>query len=157
MSLARQLSSKTLKTGTQLSVVAITRQPLPLELEDGFAQSKPSFARLIQRDMSAKNREAQIEQVGCDYYTKVWRHESMEDITDTPNGPMPNGDRTMIGYELRKDPKAKILMRAMASPMTVYVHQGRRVFNPYVVFADQIVKKLSGLTSTGPSATKDSN
>src|SRR5947209_15487773 len=45
--------------------------------------------------------------------------------------PPPMGDRTMVGYELRKAGAKKMLARAAAPPLTVFVRQGRRVFNPY--------------------------
>jgi len=59
--------------------------------------------------------------------------------------PPPMGDRTMVGYELRKAGAKKMLARAAAPPLTVFVRQGRRVFNPYSLFADQIAKKLNSI------------
>jgi len=53
------------------------------------------------------------------------------------------GDRTMVGYELRKAGAKKMLARAAAPPLTVFVRQERRVFNPYSLFADQIQHQLT--------------
>src|SRR2546429_6062709 len=41
--------------------------------------------------------------------------------------PPPMDDRTMVGYELRKAGAKKMLARAAAPPLTVFVRQGRRV------------------------------
>lgn len=151
--LARELSSRRLEGGISLTVVAITEKLLSADDEQvlGFTSATP-FARVLFTEKTAKAQSAQLEQLGCDYGIKVWYHESADNFdTNSPAGlpgPFPgptiplSGDRTTVTYELRKAGSRKIVARASAPPLTVYVRQGRRVFNPYQLLANQIVKKL---------------
>jgi len=102
------------------------------------------FARVLFTEQNAKARSAQLEQLGCDYSIKIWYHERV-DIFGADSSPtlgIPVGDRTRAGYELRKTGKNRVLARSSAPHVTVYVRQGRRVFNPFPLFANEIVKKL---------------
>ena len=151
--LARELSSRKLKNGAAFAVVAITGKVLSAEEEQKLTHPGLPFVRILLTERSAKERSSQIERLGCDYNIKVSYHQSADDFdANSPAGiPSPaagapdippSGDRTMIGYELRKSGSKKILARASAPPRTVYVRQGRREFNPYPLFANQIVNKL---------------
>ena len=126
--LARELSSRKLKSGVSLAVVAITERALPAEEQRNLAYSGTSFARLLLTERSAKAWNAEIERLGCDYNIKIWYHKSVDDFdTNSPAGlpsPMPGasgtqpiGDRAMVGYELRKAGSKKVLARASAPPI----------------------------------------
>lgn len=143
--LAQELSSRKLESGASLAVVAITGKALSAEDEKalGLISGSP-FTRALFTEKSGKARSAQLEQLGCGYSIEVWYHERV-DIFDPDSGPTPGtpvGNRTRVGYELRKTGNNRVLVRASLPPLTVYVKQGRRVFNPYPLFANQIVKKL---------------
>lgn len=151
--LARELSLRALKGGTTLAVVAITGKALTPEEEKRRTDAGASYVRVLLTERRAKVRSAQIERLGCDYDIKVWYHESADNFdanspagipSPAPGAPdvPPSGDRTTVGYELRKAGSNKVIARASAPPRTVYVRQGRREFNPYPLFANQIVKKL---------------
>jgi hypothetical protein len=152
--LARELSSRKLESGASLTVVAITGKALSAEDEQvlGLTPGTP-FARVVFTEKTAKARTAQLEQLGCGYSIKVWYHERV-DIFNPDSSPAPGtpvGDRTRVGYELRKTGNNRVLVRASLPPLTVYVKQGRRVFNPYPLFANEIVKTLDRVSvrSTG--------
>lgn len=149
--LARQLSSRRLANGDSLSVVVITTKGLPAEEERVLTKQGIPFARVVLKDHTARGLKAENEKLGCDYEIKVWFHENVDDFdTNSPPGiPSPTtdvplvGDRTVIGYELRSTQTHKVLARGAAPPLTIYVRQGRRVFNPYPLFANQIMKELN--------------
>lgn len=153
--LAGELSSRKLKSGASVIVVATTGKGRSVGGERNLAQTQSRVALL---DKTEKAR-AEIEQLRCDYNIKVFYHERLAEIFDANSpadipgsvsatlGPQPNEDRTTVSYELRKAGSKKILARASAPPLTVYVRQGRRVFNPYSLFADQILKKLDSASS----------
>lgn len=146
--LAQELSSRKLKSGASLAVVVMTGKGISVVPEHNLAHTQ-SLVPLLDK---TENARAEIERLGCDYSIKVWYHESADNFdTNSPAGlpsPFPgptiplSGDRTTVTYELRKAGSKKIVARASAPPLTVYVRQGRRVFNPYQLFANQIVKKL---------------
>ena len=143
--LARELSSRKLESGASFAVVAITGEPLSAKDEQalGFTSGTP-FGRAFFMEKTPKARSAQLEQLECGYSVNVWLHEQVDifnpDSSPTPATPV--GDRTRVGYELRKTGNNRVLVRASLPPLTVYVKQGRRVFNPYALFANQIVKTL---------------
>jgi hypothetical protein len=151
--LARELSSRKLESGVSLAVLAIKGKALSAEEEHKLTDPGTPFARLLLKEQTAKARSAEMERLGCDYNIKVWYHESVDNFANPPAEipstaagtprPEPIGDRDMVGYELRKAGSNKVLARANLPPRTVYVRQGRRVFNPYPQFANQIVKKLN--------------
>ena len=87
----------------------------------------------------AKEREQEIERLGCDYNIKVWYSASSQMPDDTH--PKPDA----VVYEMRKAGSKKVLSRAALPPRTVYASREpeRRQFVPYPIFADEIVKKLS--------------
>jgi hypothetical protein len=156
--LARELSSRKLKSGAFLAVVVISTHELSTEEEHKLADPSAPFARVLLAEKTPKARDAEIERLGCDYIVRVWLHESADNFdANSPAGipnpmpgasaPPPMGDRTVIGYELRKPASKKVLARATAPPMTVYVRQGRRVFNPYLLFANQILKRLDNASN----------
>jgi hypothetical protein len=143
-----------LGSGTPLAVVAITGKVLSAPEEQKLADSGSPFVRVLITEKNARVRSAEIERIGCDYDIRVSYHESADNFdanspagipSSTPGSPRiePSGDRETVGYELRKSGSKKVLARAIAPPLTVYIRQGRRVFNPYILFADQIVKKLN--------------
>lgn len=155
--LARELSSRKLRSGAPFTMVAITEKALSAEDEHKLADPATPYVRILLTEKAAKARSAKLESLGCDYDIKVRYHESADNFdTNSPAGlPSPSpglpaiplsGDRTTVGYELRKAGSKKVLARATAPPQTVFVRQGGRVFNPYSLFADQIVKKLDGIT-----------
>lgn len=133
--LARQLVSRKLDNGSFLRVATITGKTLPPDEERLATQGDP-FTRVILADNNRKAERTETERLGCDYDVEVWYHESVDiggDVPSTvpdsmPAGPSPIGDRTVVGYELRDAKTDKMLARASAPPRTVYVRQGRRVF-----------------------------
>lgn len=143
--LAQELSSRKLESGASLAVVVMTGKALSAEDEKvlGLTSGLP-FTRVLFTEKTAKARNAQLEQLGCGYSIKVWYHERVDifnpDSSPTPGNPA--GDRTRVGYELRKTGNNRVLVRASLAPLTVYVKRGRRVINPYPLFANQIVKTL---------------
>lgn len=144
--LARELSSRKLESDASLAVVVMTGKALSAEDEKVLGlTSAPPFTRVLFTEKTAKARKAQLEQLECGYRIEVWYHERVDifnpDSSPTPGNPA--GDQTRVGYELRKTGNNRVLVRASLPPLTVYVKQGRRVFNPYSLFADQIVKKLN--------------
>jgi len=157
LKLSLALSSRRLKSGASLAIVAITGKELrpedaarELRPEERRSLTDPStlpFARLLLTEKSEKARNARIEQLGCDYNIKVFFHQSAEIFdSDGPGpGPAPNEDRTYVEYELRKAGSKKLLERSSAPPRTIFVRQGRRLFDPYALFADQIIKKLDSI------------
>jgi hypothetical protein len=155
--LARELSSRKLGSGTPFAVVAITGKVLAAPEEQKLADQGAPVVRVLLTEKSAKVRSAEIERLGCDYDIQVSYHESADNFdanspagipSPAPGSPRiePSGDRETVGYELRKTGSKKVIARAVAPPLTVYVRQGRRVFNPYILFADQIVKKLNSVS-----------
>jgi hypothetical protein len=152
--LARQLSSRKLESGAPLVVVAITGKELSAKEEQDLAAPGTPFVRVLATEKNAKDWDAEVERLRCDYNIRVSYHESADSFDSSslaclpnpaPRSPSipPSGDRTKVGYELRKAGSRKVIARAVAPPLTVYVRQGRREFNPYILFADQIVKKLN--------------
>jgi hypothetical protein len=154
--LARELSARKLDGGPPLTIVAITEKALSAEEEHKLTDSATPFVRILLTEKTAETRSARLESLGCDYNIKVWYHESADNFdANSPAGlPSPSpglpsvplsGDRTTVSYELRKAGNKRVLARASAPPLTVFVRQGRRVFNPYSLFADQIIKKFNSL------------
>jgi hypothetical protein len=155
--LARELSSRKQEIGSSVAVVAITGKTLSAREELEWAPQNSSFERVILKGQTSKDRSAEIEQVGCEYNVQVWRHEGapavdlMNGAAGSPNPApraagvaLPNDPET-VSYELRRAGSKKVLSRAVAPPMTVFVKQGRRVFDPYSLFTGQIVKKLHNI------------
>jgi hypothetical protein len=140
LQLARELSTRKLQSGASLSMVATTEKALSAEEEHKLTNPETPFVRVLLTEKTAKARSAEVERLGCDYNIKVWFHESLPSLME---GAAPPGDRTTVSYELRKAGSKKVLARAAAPPLTVFVRQERRVFNPYSLFADQILKKLN--------------
>jgi hypothetical protein len=98
--------------------------------------------------------DADVERANCRYTVTMWHHELISDNppTDIPSSvpgdptlsvSMP--DRSVVGYKLRMTGKKKVILAQSAPPLTVYVKQDKRVFNPYVMFANKIVNKLNEL------------
>lgn len=154
--LARQLAGRKLSGRDTLEVIAITGKTLPADEEHDMTKQSVLFARVILANQTKKAIRAENERLGCDYDVKVWYHESADDFdanapagmpSPMANAPDPMGDRTVVAYELRDTRTNKVLAHAAAPPRTVYVRQGRRVFDPYPLFANQIVKKLDMLNS----------
>jgi hypothetical protein len=144
--LSRALSSQYLESGVSLSVVAITAKVLSADEERRLADSAIPFIRVLLTEKSAKERATHIEQLGCEYEIKMFFHESIEMANSGQFGQAPGEDRTTVGYELRKAASKKLLQRSSLPPRTVYTRQGHRVFDPYALFAGQIVKKLDALS-----------
>ena len=157
--LAGELSSRKMQSGAALAVVAITEKALSAEEERKLANPAAPFVHVLVAEKSAQARDFEVERLGCGYDVKVWYHESA-DAFDTnspanlPSAPAPPrgsrgdfimGDRAAVGYEMRKAGSKKVLVKASAPPLTVFVKQEHRVFNPFSSFADQIVKKLDGV------------
>jgi len=132
--LARQLASRKLDSGASLALVVITGKVLGIKEEQRLADPATPFARVVQKEQTAKARSAEVERLGCDYAIMVWYHEGAGRF-----------DQTSVGYKLRKAGSKKVLAGASAPPFTVFVRQGRWVFDPYLLFANQIVKKLNSL------------
>jgi hypothetical protein len=159
LQLAQALSRKKLKSGASLAVVGITTKALSPEGERRFTASDPPFVHVLSTQRTAKARSTELESLGCDYNIKVWYHRAAEVFDSTPvpdlspsplpvtPGPQPNEDRATVDYELRKASNNKLLVRSSAPPRTIYVKQGRRLFDPYSLFADQIIKKLDRLAN----------
>lgn len=154
--LARELSSRKLRSGASLAVVSITGKALSAEAEQvlGLSSGAP-FAGVLLKKQTAKAHSAQLEQLGCNYSIQVSYHESADAFdANSPEGipsPMPGasppiGDRTTVDYLMRKAESKRVLARGSAPPLTVFVKKGRRVFNPYSQFADQVVKKLNDIS-----------
>jgi hypothetical protein len=151
--LARELSSRKLGSGVPLTVVAITGKALSSREEEKLADPSTPFVRVLLTQKGAKVRGAEIEGFGCEYMIEVTHHEGADNFDAVQTGipksspetasPGPGGDPETVGYELRKAGSKKVIARAIAPPLTVFVRQGRRVFNPYVLFADQIMKKIN--------------
>jgi hypothetical protein len=146
--LARELSSRKLESGTPLAVVAMTRKVLSSQEEQELADRTSLFVRVLLKEQTAKARSDEIERLACDYNIQVWHHESAAslDVNGTADNPSTiQGVPETVSYELRKAGSKRVLARGLAPPRTVFVRQGRRVFNPYPLFADQIVKKLNSV------------
>jgi hypothetical protein len=154
--LARELSSRKLESGTPLAVVAMTRKVLSSQEEQELADRTSLFVRVLLKEQTAKARSDEIERLACDYNIQVWHHESAAslDVNGTADNPSTapgvaggpsTSDPETVSYELRKAGSKKVLAQGLAPPRTVFVRQGHRVFNPYPLFADQIVKKLNSV------------
>jgi hypothetical protein len=152
--LARQLSSRKLESGAPLAVAAITGKALSSKEEQDLAESSAPFVRVLVTEKNAKVRDAEVERLGCDYDVQVSHDESINKFDKNSPAGMQNsspehsipeqpdmGDR--IEYKLRKAGSKKVLSRDTERPRTVFVRQRRLVFDPYILFADQIVKKLN--------------
>jgi hypothetical protein len=122
--------------------------------EQDLAESSAPFVRVLVTEKNAKVRDAEVERLGCDYDVQVSHDESINKFDKNSPAGMQNsspehsipeqpdmGDR--IEYKLRKAGSKKVLSRDTERPRTVFVRQRRLVFDPYILFADQIVKKLN--------------
>jgi hypothetical protein len=152
--LARELSSRKLESGSPITVVAITGKVLSAREERELADQSSPFQRVLLNEKTLKSRTDEIERLGCDYNIQVWRLPGAvaPDVNGTADNPStaprvaggpPTSDSETVSYELRKAGSKKVLARGLAPPMTVFVRQGRRVFSPNSLFADQVVKKLN--------------
>jgi hypothetical protein len=151
--LAQQLTSRKLSDGASLAVVAITGKLLDAEWEHYLAAPEMPFTRVLFTNQTAKGRSAESGRLGCDYNIRVWYDEGDYSSNQPANAlsppsevnnpvPLPSAP-PMIGYELRRAGREKVLARGSAPPRTVYRKTGRWEFNPYPLFANQIVKKLN--------------
>lgn len=161
--LARQLAGRKLSGRDTFEVIAITGKSLPPHEEHDTTRQGVSFARVILANQTKKAIRAANARLGCDYDVKVWYHENVDDLDQNApvgmpspmaNAPDPMGDRTVVAYELRDTRTNKVLAHAAAPPRTVYVRQGRRVFDPYPLFANQIVKKLDMFISRSDTPSR---
>jgi hypothetical protein len=146
--LARELSSRKQESGSPIAVVAITGKVLSAREERELADPSSPFERVLLKGQTSKARSDDIERLGCEYNIQVWHLESAAaiDVNGTADNPSTiQGVPETVSYELRKAGSKKVLARGVAPPRTVFVKQGRRVFNPYPLFADQIVKKLNSI------------
>jgi hypothetical protein len=152
--LARQLSSRKLESGAPLAVAAITGKELSFKEEQNLAAPSIPFVRVLVTEKNARVWDAELERLGCDYIVQVSNEESINKFdknfpagmqNSSPEHSIPEqpdiGDR--IEYKLRKAGSKKVLARDTERPRTVFVRQRGLVFDPYILFADQIVKKLN--------------
>ena len=153
--LARQLSARKLKSGASLAVVAITGKALSAKEEHDLADPATPFVRVLLLEWTDKSRDAALERLGCEYNIKIWYHESADSFdanapagvpSPGPGSPKvpPTGDQTSVGYELRKAGNKKVIAGGTAPPGGVYARTGAPKSDPYLLFANQIVKKLNG-------------
>jgi hypothetical protein len=157
LQLARELSSRKLARGAPLAAVAVTGKALSPTEEQKLADPRTPFVRILLADQTDQARDAEIERLGCDYNAQVSHSESINKFDKNSPARMQNsspehsipeqpdmGDR--IEYKLRKVGSKKVLARDTERPRTVFVRQRRLVFDPYILLADQIVKKLNSVS-----------
>lgn len=115
------------------------------ELPDG-----DTVAAVVITEKAARTLSAHINQEGCGYLVRVWRHgnlnASYSDSPDAANG-MPAGgavafDRDTVDFELREVGSRKVVARGAEPVPTIYAKQGHRLFVPYPLLATQIAAKL---------------
>lgn len=148
LQLARELSSRKLEAGSPIGVVAITGKALSAQEERELADRSSRFERVVVKEKSLKARSDEIERLGCDYTVQVWHLDgaAAPDVNGTADNPSTApGVPETVSYELRKAGSKKVLARGVAPPRMVFVRQGRRMFDPYPLFADQILKKLNSI------------
>jgi hypothetical protein len=103
-----------------------------------------------------KDVNPEVERRGCGWVVQVWRHDNvdtnqlsslpanMDMVPDNPApAPPPIGDRDAILYRLRKAGSDKVLAHGSAPLETRRGRSTVVIFNPYPIFAKQILKKMS--------------
>lgn len=116
------------------------------ELSDG-----QTVAAVVITEKTAKALSARINQEGCGYLVKVWRHGNLNaSYSGSPDAAnrMPAGgavafDRDTVDFELRGVGTRKVVARGAEPVPTIYAKQGHRLFVPYPLLATQIAAKLS--------------
>jgi hypothetical protein len=152
--LGRQLSLRKLESGAPLVVAAITGKELSAKEEQDLAAASTPYVRVLVTEKNARVRDAAVERLGCDYIVQVSHEESVNKFDENSPARMQNSSpehsipeqpdiRDRIEYKLRKAGSKKVLARDTERPRTVFVRQRGLVFDPYILFADQIVKKLN--------------
>jgi hypothetical protein len=103
-----------------------------------------------------KDVNPEVERRGCGWVVQVWRHDSvdvnqlsslpanMDMVPDSPApAPPPIGDRDAVLYRLRKAGSDKVLAHGSLPLKTRRGRSAVAIFDPYPIFAKQILKKMN--------------